>query len=347
MTARPRLAVIDWMKTIGLALIVWVHVAGGTAQMWTPPFYAKQLGVAFFVFVTGYTLAHERRRGLWVVVHRYVEVFVWGAVIAVGVGVVGLVVRGRPDPSNFMPLAGGVHILVNNFPANPTTWYIGTYLHLLLLWALALRTRSIGWRLVVTVTLAEIVVRALAMQAFGLFIAYMLLVNWTGVLLLGLLFGRLRFDPPRWGPLLAAAFLFGWPLALRQIEWQQTFPFMTLADLPAATGAIVVSLLVSIAYLAYTAAAFTLLRRLRNYATVRLVARNTVVVFIGHMPLYYLLELLWLDAIPSYAVRVTLEFLVCFAGLALTAEVARRAIDPTRLRAWATARLVPAGSGRT
>ncbi len=331
MTTRP-LAFIDWMKAVGLALIVWVHVAGGTAQTWTPPFYAKQLGVTFFVFVTGYTLARETRRGAWVVAHRYLEVWTWGVLFALLTGLVGLATRGRPDPSNLLPLAGGLHLLANNFPANPTTWYIGTYLHLLVLWAVALRGRTITWPLVAGVAGLEIAVRAALAPTAGLFIAYMLVTNWTAVLLLGLHAGQRHWRPSgRWA-LPAMLVLVLWPMGMALVPWTHTFPFMTLPALPVAVGALLLSASVSVAYLAYTAAGFALLSQLPAWAPVRFLARNTVVVFIAHMPFYYLCEWWLLPRLPDYATRVTVEFLLGFVGLAVVSEGLQRVVPVHVLR---------------
>jgi len=336
---RPLFPFIDWMKAVGLALIVWVHVAGGTAQSWTPPFYAKQLGVTFFVFVTGYTLAHERRRRAWVVAHRHFDVFVWGLLCALVMAAIGLATRGRPDPSNFLPLAGGAHIVMNNFPANPTTWYIGTYLHLLVLWAVALRGRRITWPLLLLVTLGEIGVRALLAPTLGLFVAYMLVTNWLAVLLLGLLAGQRGWLPSARGLGPAALFVLLWPLAMSVAPWQRTFPFMTLPGLPTATSALLLSLAVSVAYLAYTASAFTLLGRLPANAVVQFLSRNTTIVFIAHMPVYYLLEWVLRPLLPAYGPRVSLEFLLCFAGLAVVSDGLRRVVDIGALRTRLEARL--------
>ena len=55
---KPYLPFIDWMKGLGLLLIVSGHVSA-TADHLLPPIYPKQLGVAFFLFVSGYSLARE------------------------------------------------------------------------------------------------------------------------------------------------------------------------------------------------------------------------------------------------------------------------------------------------
>ena len=44
----------------------------------TPPFNPKQLGVAFFLFVTGYSLAREQRPWSEVLPRRLFEVYLYG-----------------------------------------------------------------------------------------------------------------------------------------------------------------------------------------------------------------------------------------------------------------------------
>ncbi len=50
------------------------------------------------------------------------------------------------------------------------------------------------------------------------------------------------------------------------------------------------------------------------------------------MPLYYVLEYSLPAVTQSYAVRVSLEFVLCFAGLAIVSEGLRRAVNLRALR---------------
>ena len=59
--------------SFGIAIIVYGHVAGSTINSLTPPIQPKQLGVASFLFVLGYTLAREVRPALEVVLPGYHE----------------------------------------------------------------------------------------------------------------------------------------------------------------------------------------------------------------------------------------------------------------------------------
>jgi hypothetical protein len=324
--SRPYLPFVDWLKAVGLALIVFDHVAHWMLPWATPPFYPKQLGVAMFVFVTGYTLAHERR-GLPVVIARWFEVWVYGLLLALLMTSIGLLTRGRGDPSNYLPLAGGLNVLFDNFPANPTTWYIGTYLHLLLVWAVFLRGRVIGVGLIAGVLVLEVVVRALLVESAGLYIAYQALFNWLTVLLLGLYAGgrgmlpNLRLLP------IAITIVVVVPLVMTAVVWGDGFPFMRPIDVAGPPGVLLMSAAVTASYSLHTVAGFNLLGLLPAGPAVRFVARNTLLVFIGHMPVYYAMEAQLAGTMPRLALSL-LEFAVALAGLAAVSELLRPAIRP-------------------
>jgi len=338
-----RLPFHDWMKAIGMAFIVWGHVAAATTPTLSPPFNLKQLGVAFFVFLCGHSLARERRSPMQVVFNRYFEVFVWGLTGAVLWSVVMLFLKGDANLSNFLPLAGGLQLIDDAFPANPTTWYIGTYLHVLLLWAVLLRGVTIAPRTILLWLPVEIGVRAAAMLLFGLYVGYMQLANWIGVLLLGLCFGARGIDAlPRRAIWPAAAFVIGWPILMGRLEWELTFPWMSIAGQSPMASAIQVSILISVAYLLYTLAGFALLAALPTTRVVEFLSRNTLIVFIAHMPLYYVLDHLFRTRVP-YWPRVSIEFVLCYVGLSLVSEALRRLTDlqPRRDRLFALLRPLP------
>ena len=324
---REYLPFIDWMKTVGLGLIVFGHVAHGLIALATPPFYPKQLGVAFFVFATGYTLATERRGSLQAVIIRWFEVWAYGLLFALVMTAIGLFIIGDANPSDYLPLAGGLNILFNNFPANPTTWYIGSYLHLLVLWALVFRGRQLTIGAIALCAVIEFAARALLVPQFGQFVAYQLFFNWLTALAFGLFAGQRALMPKAGNPIAGALFVVLWPVLVWMLGWTQTFPFMTSTRVTAPWGAWLLSACVTVAYFSYTYSGFSLLGRLPESRVVRFFARNTLVIFIGHMPLFYWLESL-LNPGASYGVRVTIEFIACFIGLALVSELIRPLLQP-------------------
>jgi fucose 4-O-acetylase-like acetyltransferase len=336
---RTRLAFIDWMKCLGILLIVYGHVAGGSINHLAPPIYPKQLGVAFFLFVLGYSLARDTRPVAAVLFNRLFEIYLYGLAFALLLSVTRLFRDGGLDASNYLPFALGYNVFLNRFPANPTTWFIGTYFHALLLWALVLRRIYLrGW-MIVLVALGEIVVRAVLLETAGQYVAYMALSNWTSVLLLGLWHGQ-RQEKPRpatWPPLAALAvalvlLVVVWPMILNAAIGEASFPFMKVHGFGRAMIALATSTAVTFVYLAYTRLVYRLASRLPSLGVVRLSARNTLLVFVAHMPLFYAVDGLIKSWSSSYAVWVAGRLLLCFVLLTLLSELLSRLLGLKQLR---------------
>src|SRR5262245_54750078 len=154
---RPHIHFMDWMKSLGMFLIVYGHVAGDSIVHLTPPIYPKQLGVAFFIFVIGWGLARESRDRFQVVYNRLFPVFLLGFGFAMVMSAVTLITQRDLNESNYLPFFLGINVLLDNFPANPTTWYIGTYIHVLLLWALVLHNVHVRLWMVGVAVIGEII----------------------------------------------------------------------------------------------------------------------------------------------------------------------------------------------
>ncbi len=339
-----RLAFVDWMKCVGIFLIVFGHVFASPMNLLTAPIYPKQLGVAFFVFVSGYTLARERRPVRRVVVGRLFEIVLVGLSVAVFISLVRLAMGLRPSPSNYLPFMLGANVLLDYFPANPTTWYIGTYMHIILLWALVLRHVRIVPGLLALVLVGEIVVRGLLWQGVGEMIAYMSLTNWLTVFLLGMFSGQHAASDGIWRPgkpwmllsLLGIAWL---ALASTALTFDRDFPFRLPAWQPAWQALVLTSVGVSTIYLGITWLAFRVTSQLPLLDGVRFVAANTVFIFVVHMPLYYVLQPL-MAGCPRL-LRGSVLLLICFIGLALAGEVFRRLVRTSELRDQLVRRLEP------
>lgn len=325
---------VDWLKAIGLIVIVYGHVAHASAVWIAPPIYIKQFGVTLFVFASGFTLARERRPAWQVVYQRLFEVCLFGLACAAIITIIGASTHHGLQLSNYTPFAFGANILFNNFPANPTTWYIGTYIHLLLLWALVLRRIDIGPRLIIGVLAVEILIRAVLLTVTGSFVAYMALSNWISVLLLGMLCGRkykAETSPrPRFAVALAV-FIGAWALVMQRVGPVPTFPLMSFMLAPAA-NALLVSICVSALYLTVTWLAYESVKGVAPNRVMQLVARNSVIVFIAHMPLYYATAA-WVEGtFPSYWARVAVRLLLCLVALTLVSEGVHRLIAVRQIR---------------
>jgi fucose 4-O-acetylase-like acetyltransferase len=340
-----RLAFLDWMKAVGMFLIVFGHVVGGWVNFVTPPIYHKQLGVTLFMFVTGYTWVRDPRPTWRVVVNRLFEIMLITAVCAILSTIVSLASGGRGQLSNYLPLLFGANLLQDDFPANPTTWYVGTYFHVIVLWALLRRTlRPTPAHLTIAVVV-EVLVRAALWRRVGAFPAYMAFTNWMTVFLLGLYAGG-RAGPgpvPRWTAIAAAAAVAA-PLAAGLLwPFDATFPFRSL---PAAGGwsPLVSSAGISLLYAGATWLAYLVTSRLARSSMVELLASQTAFVFVTHMPAYY--GLFWLiGGWPRWARALPLVVL-CYFGLAAIGAVVYRWFRPAEWRDELVRRIAPALGAR-
>jgi peptidoglycan/LPS O-acetylase OafA/YrhL len=328
-----RLAFIDWLKAIGITLVVYGHLAGWTINEHFPPIFPKQLGVALFVFVAGYSLAAERRPVGHVMFRRLFEILFIGAVFAVVLSLIGLAVGEGPRLSNFMPLAFGANVLVDNFPANPTTWYIGTYIHLIVLWALVFRHIRVTTSVLLIALVFEISIRALAWRELGGYQAYMLAPNWFGCFLLGRSAGQAAMvarDARPQGDGVA------WTLAALALVWLVAQPIVgapldLLGPFRPVTGGtsdamrLLLSGAVSALYLGTCWTLYHATGRLAASRVAEFLSAHTVFVFVAHMPIMYVLDPLMADW--SMAAQTVVRLIVCF-GLVLVASVVFRRLVP-------------------
>jgi peptidoglycan/LPS O-acetylase OafA/YrhL len=327
--------VLDWLKALGMCLIVYGHVAAATVIADAPPVYVKQFGVAFFLFATAYTLARETRPSTHVLFNRLFRMYLFGIGLALLITVLSLITSGRWVLSNYLPFLGGANVVFDNFPANPTTWYIGTYLHFLVLWAVVLRRlRARAWMVFAAVAV-EIPIRAALMMLGGGFVAYMSLANWVGTFMFGLVRGtapsaKAAGSAAPFVGLLAVGLLAA-GVAGRRAGLVPTFPFMTIEQAGFA-GALLVSVAVSMLYFGVTALTFEAARRVRAPAPVRFISRNSLVIFLAHMPVMFLLHP-WLVSLGlTYWSRVLIQMAVALVGLGLISEFVVAVLQPDRLR---------------
>jgi fucose 4-O-acetylase-like acetyltransferase len=339
-----RCEALDWMKAVGISLIVYGHVAHATTVPWTPPVYVKQFGVAFFLFATGMTLARERRRPIETVVARLFPVYLFGLATAFTITAAGLLFGRGLELSNFFPFLGGANVLFNNFPANPTTWYLGTYVHVLLLWALLLSRHRFGMGAVIAAVVLEVPIRAALITWAGPFIAYMAFTNWMAVFIAGLAYGaRPATAPgPRWISFALLAAGLGLSMfAFRSIGPRPEFPFMTIDGAPFA-GTLAVSIATSALYLWTTLLTFKALDGLAAPRLVMFLSRNSLLVVLIHMPVFLFLNPILARAGWSYGARVALEFVLCLPVLAIVSEAVLALVRPRRLAERVMAIVLPA-----
>ena len=201
----------------------------------------------------------------------------------------------------------------------------------MLLWAVLLRRIRIRTWMVLAVFAIEIPIRALLMASAGRFVAYMLLTNWIAVFLLGMARGADAGERPsatftsatrsKGYAVALVAGLAVWGVAMQFLPFEPTFPFMSLAGWPTAASLAFVSASVSLLYLGTTVLLFAAIRHLETTpAPVAFIARNSLIIFLAHMPVYYLLQPVLAAWTTSYWTRVMIQLLVCLPVLALMSE---------------------------
>jgi hypothetical protein len=328
-----RQSFVDWMKAVGMLLIVTGHIVGDPHNMFnsvTQPIYTKQLGVAFFVFVMGWSLANDTRDGLRVVYNRIFPVYFYGFVFAVLLSSIYFIVGHDINESNYLPFFGGINVLFNNFPANPTTWYIGTYLHLLLFWYFFLRGKEIGVRHLAMAFVFENIFRCALLAFDKSYIAYMLLPNWLTVFLLGAYVYKKR--DVAWSPkklpllIIWGAFLLVWSSSPNLFSFDKSFPFRSLIN-NSVWALPLRSFLISIIYLINTLVFFELARCLPRLSLASFFARNTLIIFIVHMPIIYAFSSYAYGLFDEVWLRKLVWIFVLYIGLALVSELIQKSIN--------------------
>ncbi|MEW6428230.1 MAG: acyltransferase [Thermodesulfobacteriota bacterium] len=344
----PHQNFIDWMKAVGMFFIVFGHVVGDPFNQFTQPVYPKQLGVAFFVFAMGWSLANDHRAGLRLVFSRLFPVYFWGISFALLLSAVFLITKGNANLSNYEPFVLGGNVILNSFPANPTTWYIGTYLHLLLFWTFFLQGKPLKARHIFAAFVMELLCRALLLGTGRLFTTYMLLPNWLTVFLLGIYLRRHRdMGNKTKAPLLIAAWLalFAfWAMAGNHLGFGPDFPFRSFAG-EVAFPLLFLSLLISLVYILHTLLFFHIARRLPAWPAVSFFARNTLIIFIAHMPIIYAAAPSIYRLFDSVILKKSILILLLYLGLALVSELLHKTISIKLLRekTWsALAKRLPA-----
>jgi hypothetical protein len=333
---KSRVDFVDWLKAVGMFLIVFGHYFGDPFNQFTQPIYFKQLGVAFFVFVMGWGLARETRHPWQVLYNRLFPMYFWGVAIAVFMSVIFMLTKGHPAISNYLPFMVGINVFSNFFPSNPTTWFIGTYLHILLLWVWVLRKVRITLPLLLMMLIAECFIRAIFIDLDRLYTGYMLVTNWITILMLGMYMHQQKDNK---SPISAVStlliwcvFLAAWALLVNSLSFIQSFPFNTTKQWSPLINSLFISALVSLTYLSNTFFAVKFYSCIPSNRVVRFFSRNTIIIFIGHMPLYPIAEPIARIFVESGWGKRAIIVFIMFVGLALVSELLHKIIKVINLR---------------
>jgi len=324
---------IDLMKAVGMFLIIYGHIVGDPLNLYnqiTQPIHTKQIGVAFFVFFTGWGLANNTRPALRTVFNRIFPFYFYGILFAMFLSVLFFFMKDDTNPSNYMPFVLGVNVFFNYFPANPTTWYIGTYLHILLFWYFFMQGKTVTkWHLVLAFVV-ENVVRCIFMSMGQDYIAYMLLPNWLTVFLLGMYLHEKRQQPTTpFVLLLIIAWISVFVLstsAANAIGFDDEFPFRNMtSDFVWHTP--VESLLISMTYIVHTLLFFEVARRLPGHSVISFFARATLITVIIHIPIIFETAQYFYAFFESKDEARIVFIFVVFIGTALISEMIQRCVD--------------------
>jgi hypothetical protein len=324
---------IDLMKAAGMLFIIFGHIIGDPAHIYnqiTQPIFTKQIGVAFFVFITGWGLANNTTPAMQAVFKRVFPFYFYGVIFAVFLSILYYFVKDDTNPSNYLPFFLGINVFFNNFPANPTTWYIGTYIHMLLFWYFFMRSREVGLKHVAIALVVETLVRVFVMGLHKDFVAYMILPNWLTIFMLGMYYRNKKQLPS--SPisliliLIWIAFFLVWAKLTNPIGFDGFFPFRHMPSdsifrLP------LESLLISVIYVVHTLFFFEVARRLPSNRIVSFFARATLITVIIHMPIIYATAGDFYNAFGSdTAARISL-ILCIYVVTAIISEIIHRLIN--------------------
>jgi hypothetical protein len=119
---------------------------------------------------------------------------------------------------------------------------------------------------------------------------------------------------------------------MHRISLDAAFPFRNFVGMAGWAEVLTRSACVTFLYVAYTWLVFEVTKRLPGYGIVAFFARQTLFIFIAHMPLLFALQPPLSHIIPSYWPRIGLLVLILYPGLAVTSEVVMRWLQPVTLR---------------
>jgi hypothetical protein len=327
---------VDWMKAIGMFLIVFGHFFGEPYNQLTQPVYPKQLGVAIFVFIMGWGLGNTHQAIWHAAYKRIFPMFFWGGVIAVFISAISFFMTNDLRLSNYMPFVFGVNVGFNFFPSNQTTWFIGTYLHIIFLWAIFFNKLTVTPTILGASLVFEILIRAVLIHSDNLFTAYMIVPSWLTVFLLGMYMRDMKDSPTKNGlPVLIiiwAGLTALWATLLNSLNVGSSFPFRGIQISSDKWNALFESICISALYLGHTFFFVKVFSKIKANNLVRFFARNTIIVFIAHMPFYVVAAPIATIFVPSGWGKRLIIVLLMYVGLSALSELLNRLVKVDGLK---------------
>jgi len=329
-----QLPVIDWFKAIGMLLIVMGHTNGYLVNDFTKPIGLKQIGVALFFFIMGWQISIDKRQSKIILFNRLFKIIFWSLGFAILLSFIGIINEGKIYKSNYLPFFIGVNTLLNDFPANQATWFIGTYMHLLILWVVILKEITISQLFILVVVATEILIRAAIMPYWG-HSAYMMFVNWQTIFILGIYCGQ-RAETHSTGLAVSIAmyggFIVLWALAFSLVDMSRDFPFKIVQISDMKTNYLLTSCLVSLSYSGHVLLFYNVAMNLPAIGLVRFFSQNSLILFLAHMPVWFFITP-YIKAIIDYNyIRVVVDFAILYLGLSLVSSALLRFVPIDRFR---------------
>ncbi|MEZ6138605.1 MAG: acyltransferase family protein, partial [Pirellulaceae bacterium] len=279
-----------------------------------------------------------------------------GLTVAMFLSVVKLITVGDPNESNYLPFFFGLNVLANDFPANPTTWYVGCYIHLLVAWAVIFRRMRPNFSTFIAIIAVEVLTRTVLLVAGRDYTAYMLITNWLLVFFLGKSVCRHHLErrqqkPATPGPsyskakiaslstlgLVCVAFL--WTYIVWHFGITTHNPFGRIPASSDFLTAFATACSVTALYGIYTLGVYGVTQALPRLPAIHFLAQHTLFVFLAHMPLiYWLSPWLYQYVLQGWG-RVLCTQLLYFVVLAILSSILLRLIKLQPIKAALSARL--------
>ncbi len=330
-----QIPLIDWFKAVGIFLIVFGHLDGDLTNTMTSPIRLKQLGVVLFVFIMGWQLRQDKREIKLILFNRLFKILFWSIGFAIFMSILGIISEGKIYKSNYMPFFAGVNVLFDYFPANPTTWFIGTYIHIVILWAILFKRIKISKKLITLSLVSEFLIRGFLMN-YGVYRSYMLFFNWQTVFLLGMYCGEQENSKhePGFGVsvLLYGAFIFFWAIGVSFIDMLTDFPFRLVQIGNIDLNFMATSFLISLVYTGHAFLFYHFSRHLPDNKAISFFARNSLFIFLAHMPLWYFIAPYMKAMIAFHPLRLLADLAILYVGIGLVSSILLGFIPADRIK---------------
>jgi hypothetical protein len=182
----------------------------------------------------------------------------------------------------------------------------------------------------------EIAIRTVFIEFARLFTGYMLITNWLTVFLLGMYMHQQKDNHNNLKAMLVvllwAVLLFTWASVINLFYLTNSFPFRVTAVDSTLISSIVISIAITFVYLGNTLLAVKCFSRIPSNKVVRFFSRNTIFIFIGHMPLYDVAEPIARIFVESGWGKRAIIVFIMYVGLAFVSELLHKLVDINKLK---------------